>query len=77
MSGERTTLRRLEALESQAAFQEELLTRLDAVVARQDREMTEFRRQLKEIAARLREIGEVVRYAASGAGPAEETPPHY
>jgi SlyX protein len=66
---------RLEELESQAAFQDELHARLNEVVARQDRELAELKVQLKSLAGRLREIGEVMPGSASVT--ADEVPPHY
>ena len=66
---------RIEELESQAAFQDELHARLNDVVARQDREILELREQLKNLAERMREMSE----AAAGMAPApgDEVPPHY
>jgi SlyX protein len=66
---------RLEELESQAAFQDELHARLNEVVARQDRELADLKVQLKGLAGRLREIGEVM--PGSTPDPADEVPPHY
>jgi SlyX protein len=68
-----TLTARVEELESQAAFQDELHLRLNEVVARQDRELAELRAQLKELASRLREIGE----SLPGSADADEIPPHY
>ncbi len=75
MSEPEDIIRRLEELESQAAFQDELHGRLNDVVARQDREIVELRQQLKELAAKLREVGEAMPGASSN--PADEAPPHY
>ena len=61
--------KRIEELENQAAFQEELHQRLNDVVARQDRELLELREQLKKLASRLRELGET---AANTPGPRDE-----
>lgn len=66
---------RVTELESQAAFQDELHSRLNEVVARQDREITELRRQLGDLAARIRELGEAI--PGEAPGPADEVPPHY
>jgi len=68
-------LRRLEELESQAAFQDELHARLNDVVARQDREILQLRQQLRDLASRLRDLGDVLPGAAPGL--ADEVPPHY
>jgi SlyX protein len=64
---------RIEELESQAAFQDELHQRLNEIVARQDREILELKRQLAELGARIMEVGE----QAAGADPGQEVPPHY
>lgn len=66
---------RIEELESQAAFQEDLHQRLDGIVARQDREILDLKRQLRDLAGRLAEL----RDAAPTAGPSaeDEVPPHY
>ncbi|MGA0264512.1 MAG: SlyX family protein [Lysobacterales bacterium] len=75
MSDFRALLSRIEELESQAAFQDELHERLNEVVARQDRELTELREQLRKLSGRLRELGEA---AAGGvSGEHDEAPPHY
>ena len=66
---------RIEELESQAAFQDELHTRLNEVVARQDRELEALKLQLHELARRLQEMGEAL--PGDAPGPAEEVPPHY
>jgi len=65
--------RRIEELESQAAFQDELHESLNATVARQDREILELKRQFSLLSERLKEIGD----ASPGAAPQDETPPHY
>ena len=67
--------RRIEELESQAAFQEQQHRELDEIVARQDRELLELKQQLRKLAQHLLEVRD------SGAGvtpgPADEMPPHY
>ena len=68
-----TLARRIEELESQAAFQDELHESLNAVVAKQDREILELKRQLILLTERIKEFGEAI----PGAGPQDETPPHY
>jgi len=68
-------LRRLEELESQAAFQDELHARLNEVVARQDREILQLRDRVRDLAARLRDIGDVL--PGNAPAPADEVPPHY
>ena len=66
-------LKRVEELESQAAFQDELHESLNTVVAKQDGEILELRRQLIMLTERIKEFGEAI----PGAGPQDETPPHY
>lgn len=64
--------KRMDELESQLAFQDELLASLNAIVAKQDREMVQMRQQLEVLAARLRALADAL--------PAEmqdEVPPHY
>ena len=68
-------LDRLQELESQAAFQEELHAQLNDVVARQDREIRNLKEQLKRLSRRLQEIGEALPGNSPGQG--EEVPPHY
>ena len=68
-----TLAKRIEELESQAAFQDELHESLNATVAKQDGEILELRRQLILLNERIKEFGE----AAPGGGPQDETPPHY
>jgi SlyX protein len=65
--------RRIDELESQLAFQDELIESLNTTVARQDHEMLELRHHFNRLSERLKEFGEV----APGAVPQDETPPHY
>jgi SlyX protein len=74
MSGSlETLLKRVEELESQAAFQDELHESLNTVVAKQDGEILQLKRQLILLIERIKEFGEAI----PGAGPQDETPPHY
>ena len=66
---------RLEELESQMAFQDELHSQLNDIVARQDGEIRELKQQLLTLHRRLKEIGESAPGQASD--PASEVPPHY
>lgn len=68
--------RRLEAVETQLAFQDGLYEQLNEVVTRQDLELRELRGQVHAMAKRLRELGEAVADGGSS-GPADEVPPHY
>jgi len=65
--------KRFEALESQLAFQDELIESLNGTVAKQDGEILELKRQFSLLSERLKEIGD----ASPGAAPQDETPPHY
>ena len=65
--------KRIEELESQLAFQDELIESLNGTVARQDGEILELKRQFSMLSERLKEIGD----ASPGAAPQDETPPHY
>ena len=73
MSGD--SERRLEELEIRAAFQDDLIERLNQVVARQDRELLALRRRHEELESRLRELAEAGVPAVSPGG--HEIPPHY
>lgn len=66
-------IRRVDELEGQLAFQDELHESLNVTVARQDREILELKRQLVLLNERLKEFGDAI----PGAGPQDETPPHY
>jgi SlyX protein len=65
--------KRIEELESQLAFQDELIESLNSTVARQDGEILELKRQFSLLSERLKEIGD----ASPGAAPQDEIPPHY
>ncbi len=68
-----TLIKRIEELESQLAFQDELHESLNATVARQDGEILKLKRQVMILTERITEFGEAI----PGAGPQDETPPHY
>ncbi len=68
-----TLIKRIEELESQAAFQDELFESLNATVAKQDGEIVELRRQFIVLNERVKDFEGVV----PGGGPQDETPPHY
>ena len=65
--------KRIDELESQLAFQDELIESLNTTVARQDREILDIKHQLGSLSKRLKEIDD----ASPGAAPQDETPPHY
>lgn len=67
--------RRLEELETRLAFQDDLIERLDGVVARQDRELLQLSQRLERLERRVRELAET-QQAAGGPG-GHEVPPHY
>ena len=64
---------RLDELEGQLAFQDELIESLNTTVAKQDREILQLKHQFSRLSERLKEIGD----ASPGAAPQDETPPHY
>ncbi len=65
--------KRVEELENQAAFSDELHASLNTTVARQDSEILELKRQVSLLFERLKDIGE----AAPGVTAQDEVPPHY
>lgn len=68
-----TLAKRIEELESQAAFQDELHESLNATVAKQDGEILALQQQLILLIERFKELCD----ATSGAGSQDEMPPHY
>ncbi len=68
-----TLKKRIEELESQAAFQDELFESLNTIVAKQDAEVLALKRQFSLLSQRLKEVGD----ASLSAQPQDETPPHY
>ena len=67
--------RRLEELESRAAFQDDLIEQLNQVIARQDRELLALQRRVEKLELRLRELAEAAGSPAASGG--HEIPPHY
>jgi uncharacterized coiled-coil protein SlyX len=67
-------LARIDELEAQAAFQDDLHRRLDETVARQDREILELKRQLKALGERIADLDAG---AVGVSSPVDEVPPHY
>jgi len=65
--------KRVEELESQAAFQDELHESLNATVAKQDNEILELKRQMSQLFERLKDMGEAMPQGRSQ----DEVPPHY
>lgn len=66
---------RIDELESQLAFQDELYTQLNQVVARQDRDIERLKTRLEALAEKLSGLGEMV--SPGAADPSDEVPPHY
>jgi SlyX protein len=66
---------RLDDLESRLAFQDDLIEELNAVIARQDREILDLARRLKDLELRMIELSEAA--ASPGGSAAHEVPPHY
>jgi len=65
--------KRVEELETQMAFQDDIHESLNATVAKQDSEIIELKRQFSMLSDRLKDIGD----ASGGAQQQDETPPHY
>ncbi len=75
MSEQQEELSRLDELESRAAFQDDLIESLNAVVARQDRDLADLARRVKDLEARLADLAEAA--SLPGGPPGHEVPPHY
>ena len=65
----------LDDLEARVAFQDDLIERLNDVVARQDREILALTRRVGALERRLNDLDETATAAAAGSG--HEIPPHY
>ena len=65
--------KRIEELENQAAFQDELHESLNATVAKQDAGILELKRDMSQLFERLKDMGE----ARPGCQAQDEVPPHY
>ena len=66
---------RLEELETRLAFQEDLIERLNEVIARQDRELMALSRRVDSLETRLNDLAEAA--SLPGTPPGHEVPPHY
>jgi SlyX protein len=64
---------RIEELESQLAFQDELIESLNTTVAKQDAEVLELKRHFSMLSDRIKDIGD----ASAGGQTQHEIPPHY
>jgi uncharacterized coiled-coil protein SlyX len=70
MTADSDLVERLQELESQMAFQDELHSQLNDIVARQDGEIRELKQQVLALSRRLKEVGE----SMPGQGPTTEPP---
>lgn len=75
MSDQRTETPRLDELEARAAFQDDLIESLNQVVARQDRELVDLARRVRDLETRLADLAEAA--SLPGAAGGHEVPPHY
>lgn len=75
MGGQGEATSRLDELESRVAFQDDLIESLNAVVARQDRELADLRRRVQALEDKLADLAEAA--SLPGAAPGHEVPPHY
>jgi SlyX protein len=75
MSEQHSELSRLDEVESRQAFQDDLIENLNRVIARQDRELADLARRVKELEDRLADLAEAASPPGSGGG--HEVPPHY
>lgn len=68
----------LEDLQSRLAFQEQTLTDLNDVVARQAEQIDRLEQQLRALAGKYRDLRDAVEQSPGEEGsPADERPPHY
>ena len=65
--------RRVEELETQLAFQDELIESLNTTIVKQDAEILELKRHFSVLSERMKDIGD----AAGGGQIQHEVPPHY
>ena len=66
-------VKRIEELEHQAAFQDEMHETLNSIVTRQDAEIRELKHQFALLNERVKEYSD----SMPGADQQDETPPHY
>ena len=65
----------LEELEMRLAFLDDLVGRLNDVIARQDRELMALSRRVEDLETRLNDLAEIA--SLPGSPPGHEVPPHY
>ncbi len=75
MSNPQKESARLDELESRAAFQDDLIESLNQIVARQDRELADLARRVRDLETRLADLAEAASLPAATGG--HEVPPHY
>jgi len=75
MSNPQKESARLDELESRAAFQDDLIECLNEIVARQDRELADLARRVRDLETRLADLAEAASLPAAAGG--HEVPPHY
>lgn len=64
-----------EDIQSRLAFQEDTLSQLNRVVARQDEQIARLEQQLAALAGKYRDLRDTL--DEHGEAPADERPPHY
>lgn len=68
----------LEDLQSRLAFQEQTLSDLNTVVARQSEQIDRLEQQLRALAGKYRDLRDTLEQSSGDeTSPAEERPPHY
>ena len=75
MSDRQAESARFDELEARAAFQDDLIESLNQVVARQDRELVDLARRVRDLETRLADLAEAASLPGSAGG--HEVPPHY
>lgn len=69
--------RNWEDVQSRLAFQEQTVTELSDVVARQAEQIDRLEQQLRVLAGKYRDLRDTLEEGPGGASPADERPPHY
>jgi len=76
MSGQAPDIQsRMDELESRLAFQDDLIEKLNEVIARQDREMLSLAQKLRELDGKINDL--LASATAPGGSSEHEIPPHY
>jgi SlyX protein len=66
---------RLDELESRLAFQDDLIEKLNSIIARQDRDLVRLELRVKSLEEKLSDLAESS--AMPGVSSGHEVPPHY